>query len=219
MKRYQTIIWDLDGTLLDTLEDLCDSVNEALSVFNLPIKTKKQIRSYVGNGILRLIELAVPDGKHHPHFEEIYGFFKQHYAENCCNKTKPYEGIESILNRLKKCGIQMAIVSNKVDSAVKDLAKIHFKDTISVAIGETEGMEKKPAPDSVFAAMALLGATPDSTVYIGDSEVDVATAANAGIDGLCVSWGFRDKSDLQAVKPAFIADTLAELEDYLNQRA
>jgi len=211
MRKYNTIIWDMDGTLLDTLDDLTDSVNEALKEFGLPIRTRSEIRGFVGNGVLRLVELSVPGGKQHNQFEAIFSFFKSHYATNCRNKTKPYDGLVDLVNELKSHGYRMAIVSNKIDSAVKELAEIYFKDSIEVAIGDSEGLRRKPYPDKVIAALSLMDANQESTVYIGDTEVDIATAENSGIDYICVSWGFRDRQDLQAAGARLIVDAPNEL--------
>lgn len=216
MGKYKTIIWDMDGTLLDTLDDLSDSVNAALRAFGLPEKEKLEVRSYVGNGILRLMELSVPGGKLHPEFGEIFLFFEKYYAKNSRNKTKPYAGFARVLPRLKIQGYQMAIVSNKADYIVKELAQLYFGDTIDVAIGESAGINKKPNPDAVFEAMHLLNANKETTVYIGDSEVDIATAKNAGIDCLSVAWGFRDKSYLQMSEAMYIIDKPEEIPDYLE---
>jgi len=216
MSKYNAIIWDMDGTLLDTLDDLTDSVNAALTEFRLPVRTRDEIRRFVGNGVLRLVELSVPDGKQHSQFEEIFSFFKRHYTKNCRNKTKPYNGLERALPELKAHGYRMAIVSNKIDSAVKELAELYFGDTIDVAIGDTEGKRNKPYPDMVFEAMRLLDAKQKSTVYIGDTEVDMATAENSGLDCISVSWGFRDKQELQKIGAKLIVDTPEELTRVLK---
>ena len=211
MSNYKTIIWDLDGTLLDTLDDLMDSVNAALAEYNLPLRTRQEIRSFVGNGVLRLLELSVPDGKQHPQFEEIFAFFNKHYAKNAQNKTRPYTGIETVLKALKNKGYKMAIATNKVDYAAQELTELYFKDTIDVTIGDSEKIRRKPYPDKVFEAIRMLNAEKESSVYIGDSDVDLETAKNAEIDCICVSWGFRDKEDLVAKGAKVIADTMEEL--------
>ncbi|MBQ8403513.1 MAG: HAD-IA family hydrolase, partial [Clostridia bacterium] len=193
MARYGTVIFDLDGTLLNTLEDLCDSTNFALACFGFPARTLAEVRSFVGNGIGKLIERAVPEGTESSVCAQVLEVFKAHYSENCNNKTRAYDGIEWLLKKLKEEKIKIAVVSNKVDSAVKVLCERYFADYISVAIGETENIRRKPAPDTVFAAMELLGAEKKNTVYVGDSEVDVETAKNAGIGLVAVSWGFRNR--------------------------
>ncbi len=211
MAKYDTVIFDLDGTLLYTLEDLCDSTNFALAHFGYPERTLAQVRSFVGNGIGNLVARAVPNGTSKEECAAVLKVFKAHYAENCNNKTRAYDGVEALLARLKAANIKLAIVSNKVDSAVKALCERYFADYISIAIGEKENIRRKPAPDTVFAAMELLGAENARTVYIGDSEVDVQTAKNAGIDLIAVSWGFRDREALRALGTFPIADTAEEV--------
>jgi len=215
MSKYNTIIWDMDGTLLDTLDDLTDSVNAALTEFHLPVRTRDEIRRFVGNGVRRLVERSVPDGRQQAQFEEIFSFFKNHYAINCRNKTKPYDGLEKVLPEFKAQGFKMAIVSNKIDFAVKELAELYFGNTINVAIGDTEGKRNKPYPDMVFEAMHLLGAQTETTVYIGDTEVDMETAENAGLSCISVSWGFRDRQELKAIGAKLIVDTPKELAGVL----
>lgn len=215
MKKYKTVIWDLDGTLLDTLDDLKDSVNTSLEEYGYPARTKQEIRSFVGNGIRKLVELSVPNGENNPDFDKIFKFFKLHYEKNCNNKTKAYDGIIPLLNKLKEDGISMAIVSNKSDFAVKELADIYFKEFISSAIGESDNIRRKPYPDSVFKAVKELGADKASCVFIGDSEVDIKTAENSGIDCLSVSWGFRTEEQLIKNGAAKVIATPKELELYL----
>ena len=211
MGKYKTVIFDLDGTLLDTLEDLCDSTNFALASYGYPQRTLDEVRSFVGNGIGKLIERALPGGLENADYNAVLACFKAHYGENCNNKTKAYDGIYRLLEVLKAHNMKMAVVSNKVDGAVKELCTRYFSGYFEVAIGEREGIRRKPAPDSVFAAMEMLGAERESTVYIGDSEVDVQTAKNADIDLIAVSWGFRDRREISAMGNLTIADTSEEL--------
>jgi phosphoglycolate phosphatase len=194
-KKIDTVIFDLDGTLLDTLEDLTASVNYALKKFGMPARSKSDVKSFVGNGIRRLMIRAVPDGEDNPSFAEVFDAFKQHYNEHCNDKTKPYEGIPELLAELAARGYSLAIVSNKVDSAVKNLNNRYF-DNIKVAIGDREGMKIKPAPDSVNIALNELGKTRETSVYVGDSDVDLETAKNSGLECISVLWGFRDKEFL-----------------------
>ncbi len=207
MPKYDTVIFDLDGTLLDTLEDLCDSTNFALSQFGYPIRTLSEIRSFVGNGIGVLIEKALPQGKENIHYEEVLKTFKAHYSLNCNNKTHAYDGVDWLLHELKSNGYKIAVVSNKVDDAVKDLCKRYFNDTVEIAIGETETIRRKPAPDEVYTVMDALDATKESAIYIGDSEVDILTARNAQIDCISVSWGFRSEAELIEAGAVMISDT------------
>ena len=215
MSKYKTVIFDLDGTLLDTLEDLCDSTNFALARFGYPERTLSEVRSFVGNGIGKLIERALPCGVATSEYDAVLAEFKAHYATNCNNKTKAYDGIYNLLDSLKSSGIKLAVVSNKVDSAVKELCSRYFREYFEVAVGEKTGIRRKPAPDSVFAAMETFGAKKGSTVYIGDSEVDVETAKNAEIDLIAVSWGFRDREVLAALCDCHIADEPKEIEEFI----
>lgn len=197
MNKMDTIIFDLDGTLLDTLEDLADAVNYALKKYHMPTRTIDEVRCFVGNGVRNLMLRAVPQGEENPVFEEAFLAFKEYYGEHCNDKTKPYDGIMELLNTLKKQGYALGIVSNKIDTAVKELNRKYFTDFIDVAIGEREGVQRKPAPDTVLTALQELGKDKASAIYVGDSEVDVATAKNVGIPCITVLWGFRDKEFLE----------------------
>lgn len=194
---YRTVIFDLDGTLLNTLDDLTASVNFALATFALPARTKEEIRSFVGNGIATLLSRAI--GYDHPNFSEILQTFRGHYGVHCKDQTKEYDGITSLLLKLKARGVQTAVVSNKADFAVKTLSKEYFPNLLQEAVGENEaaGIAKKPAPDSLLAVMKNLNAEKGTTVYIGDSEVDIQTAKNAGVDCISVVWGFKDEAFLK----------------------
>lgn len=196
MKKFDTVIFDLDGTLLNTLEDLADSVNYALTNCDMPERTIDEVRCFLGNGVRNLMLRAVPDGEQNPKFEEAFAVFKEYYGEHCNDKTKPYEGIMELLNVLKEKGYAIGIVSNKIDSAVKELNNRYFKGIIDVAIGEREGVLRKPAPDTVLTALQELGKEKESAIYVGDSDVDIATAKNVGIPCISVLWGFRDKEFL-----------------------
>ncbi|MGI5825530.1 MAG: HAD family hydrolase [Bacillota bacterium] len=211
MKKYDTILWDLDGTLLYTLTDLTNSVNAALTQFNQPAHSQEKVRQFVGNGIRRLMERAVPGGKNNPLFPEIFAAFKADYAKNCNNNTKPFDGIPEILQKLKTAGYRMAIVSNKIDSAVKDLADIHFSETITAAIGDNPEHNKKPAPDNVLLALEQLQSQLSHAIYIGDSEVDIMTAQNAGIPMIIVDWGYKDHDFLANAGGENIVSTPEEL--------
>ncbi len=206
MGKYKTIIFDLDGTLLDTLEDLKNSVNFALGNAGLKERSLEEVRKFVGNGVRRLMELAVPDGENNPDFSRILADFKEHYKVHCNDKTAPYPHIMELLAELKKRGYKMAIVSNKFYGAVQELKKLYFEDYISVAIGEKEGIRKKPAPDTVLEAMKELESKKEDTVYVGDSEVDIATAKNTGLDCIAVAWGFRTKEEQKRAGGKIFAD-------------
>ncbi|MSS64130.1 HAD family hydrolase [Velocimicrobium porci] len=211
MGNYTTVIFDLDGTLLATLEDLTDSVNYALAFYHFPLKSIEEVRQFVGNGVRRLMELSVPNGTQNPKFEETFDLFKKHYNSNCQNKTKPYDGIYNMLSTLLEHQYKIAIVSNKIHSAVAELNQYYFKDFVTVAIGEKEGIAKKPAPDTVNEALRLLGSTNEEAIYIGDSDVDIETAKNAKMPCISVTWGFRDKNFLLAHDAKILIDRPEEL--------
>ena len=197
MKKFDTVIFDLDGTLLNTLDDLADSVNYIMLQYGFPQRSVAEVRSFVGNGVAKLIERCIPDGKANPQFEECLAGYRRHYSSNMLNKTRPYEGIMELLKELSQNKFKLAIVSNKYDSAVKALNKIYFEKYIQVAIGESEAIAGKPAPDTVFKALDELGAAAERTIYVGDSEVDVLTARNSGLVCAGVTWGFRDREALK----------------------
>ena len=217
MGKYEAVIFDLDGTLLNTLEDLADSVNVALANYHYPEKTLDQIRSYVGNGIQKLIERCLDRGRENPDFDLIYEAFRNHYKENCCNKTKPYDGIIDLLCRLKKQKIKMAIVSNKADFAVKELNQFFFRDFLMTAIGEQKGIAKKPEPDMVYQALQELSVPVEHAVYVGDSDVDVKTARRAKIPCISVLWGFRSREFLTQAGATCFAATADELFAILSE--
>ena len=220
---YKTYIFDLDGTLLDTLQDLADSVNYALKEHGMPTHSKDAIRGFVGNGVRLLMERAVPNGAENSMFETVFDSFRQYYMQHSLDTTRPYDGIPELIHELKDRGCQLAVVSNKMMAATQELIA-HFFPEIDVAIGEHEaaGIRKKPAPDTVFEALRQLGVsgkTADNTtasqeaVYVGDSDVDLATARNSGLPCISVLWGFRDKDFLLAHG----ATTFAEKpQDILN---
>lgn len=211
MKKYDTVIFDLDGTLLNTLEDLTDSVNYALALYDFPCRSIAEIRSFVGNGVGRLMELSIPDGLSNPHFEQCLFDFRTHYSKNMWNKTGAYEGIMELLYQLANEHFKMAVVSNKFDTAVKELIQDYFGQYIKVAIGESKNVSRKPAPDTVIKALEQLGSVPEKAVYVGDSEVDVKTAKNAGLVCVGVTWGFRDREVLEREGADYIIDKPDEL--------
>ena len=195
---YQTYIFDLDGTLLDTLGDLAAAVNYALRTHGMPEHSIDDVRQFVGNGVRKLMERAVPDGEAHPDFEAAFATFREYYMHHSLDTTKPYEGIPEALNVLKSKGCRLAVVSNKMMAATQELCRHFFPDTIEVAIGENEaaGIRKKPAPDTVIAALKALGVGQEGAVYVGDSDVDIETARNSGLPCISVLWGFRDREFL-----------------------
>lgn len=196
---YKTYIFDLDGTLLDTLQDLADSVNHALRQYGMPEHSLDDIRRFVGNGVRLLMERAVPEGAQHPLFEEAFATFRQYYMQHSLDTTRPYDGIVETIRELKLRGCRLAVVSNKMMAATQELVA-HFFPDIEVAIGEHEaaGIRKKPAPDTVDEALRQLGVTREGAVYVGDSDVDLLTARNSGLPCISVLWGFRDREFLLA---------------------
>ena len=202
------ILFDLDGTLLDTLDDLLDATNYALEAHGYPQRTKAELRRFVGNGAANQIRLSLPEGSNEDCVQAVLNTYKPYYTANCQRKTAPYPGIAEALAALKG-KYPMAIVSNKPDAAVKALCADFFPGIY--ALGERADCPRKPAPDMVFKAMAAIGA--DSCIYVGDSEVDVITASNAGMPCLSVLWGFRDREDMEAVGAVhFCEDTAAFAE-------
>ena len=193
---YQTAVFDLDGTLLDTLEDLYRAVNAALDRHSLPRRTRNEVRLFVGNGVELLIRRAVPAGCDEEIILSTLTDFKATYAAICKDNTKPYDGILPMLTALRDKGIRVAVVSNKFDAATKALCAEYFGDLVEVAIGERAGVRKKPAPDTVLEALKELGVTAEGAVYVGDSDVDIRTAENCGMDCLSVTWGLRDEDFL-----------------------
>ena len=209
---YEIYLFDLDGTLLDTLDDLTSAVNAALSAYGFGLRSKAEVRSFVGNGIKALIERAIGE-KNHPNFSGVFTAFKEYYKMHCKDQTKPYAGVLDLLKKLNAQGKKCAVVSNKADFAVQELSKEYFGQLICFAIGENEsaGIAKKPAPDMVKKAMSELGGTKENTVYIGDSEVDLQTAKNADLPCISVSWGFKDKDFLLEHGAQFLVDTPSEI--------
>jgi len=201
--KKTTVVFDLDGTLLDTLQDLANAVNYALEQQGMPKRTLEEVRQFVGNGVRLLMIRAVPDGERNPLFEETFALFKEYYGKHCNDNTKPYAGVVELIETLKEKGYAVAIVSNKIDFAVKELNDLYFKGIVPVAIGEKEGIRRKPAgirrkpaPDTVYEALKELGKTKEEAVYVGDSDVDLETAKNSGMPCISVLWGFRDKEFL-----------------------
>lgn len=213
----KAVIFDLDGTLLNTLDDLADSTNYALSKFGYPTRTIEEVRQFVGNGVAKLIERAIPDGKNNPNFEKCLSIFKENYAQNMYNKTAPYNGIIEMLSNLKSKGIKIAVVSNKFDLAVKELCKKYFEGFIDFAAGENEaqGIKKKPAPDTVISVLNEFNFAPEDAVYVGDSDVDIMTAKNSKMPCISVTWGFRDKKFLLENGATILINAPSEIYSHL----
>ncbi len=215
MKRYKAIIFDLDGTLLDTLTDLAEGTNYALRVNDCPERTIDEIRRFVGNGARKLIERAVPDGQVEAALEKVRQDFNVYYKIHCKDHTGPYPGIMEMLQELVQQGYSLGVVSNKPDFAVQELIPEYFPGIFASVSGERQGVAKKPAPDLILEAMKNLRADSSNTVYVGDSEVDLEAAANAGIPCISVAWGFKGRRFLEEQHAGMIIETPSEIQKYL----
>ena len=215
--KYKLMIFDLDGTILETLEDLKNSVNYALSTLGYPTRTHEEVRAFVGNGMLNLIKRSAPVGSSEDEIQNILSVFRTHYAEHKADYTKPYTGIEKVLSVLKNQGAILTVLSNKDDDAVGVLCDKYFPNTFDYTAGNRADRKRKPDPESVHAIINKYGLTTHDTVYIGDSEVDVLTAKNAGVDCIAVSWGFRDRDVLVDAGATVIADDMTKLYEYLTK--
>lgn len=215
-KHYSAVVFDLDGTLLNTLTDLHASVNIALAAYAMPPRTMDEVRTFLGNGYRYLISHCVPQGTSEAAIDEVLKKFETYYYSHSMDTTRPYDGIPHVVETLKARGYKLAIVSNKGMAAVEELAAHFFNDTIAVAIGESADVRRKPAPDAALMAVKRLGVSAAQSLYVGDSEVDIATAKNAGMDCLSVSWGFRTRDHLVKNGATKIIDTPAEILEVLE---
>jgi len=213
--RYKAVLFDMDGTILDTLDDLKSAVNRTLREFSMPECSLEQIRCYVGNGALRLIERAVPTGTSPEKIQEVLAWYKDYYDKNSIISTGPYPGINELMAELKERGMKLAVVSNKPDSTVRELAARFFPGLFQCAIGQQDSIARKPAPDMLYLAMNEMGAELSECVYVGDSEVDIITARNAGMDCISVLWGFRTLDELAESQPQCTVHTAQELLEKL----
>ncbi len=209
--KYSAVIFDLDGTLTDTLEDLKNSVNFAMRSFGFPERTTDEVRSFVGNGVRRLIYLSVPENTPEDIAEKCLDVFKEHYKNNSLVNTKPYDGIIPMLRELRSRGIKTAVVTNKMHEAAEDIVRIFFDGLIDITLGQIDGVAQKPQPDGINLVLEKLGVSKEKAVYVGDSEVDCITAKNAEIPCIGVTWGFRDKSVLIETGAEFIVDNPEEI--------
>lgn len=212
-----TVIFDLDGTLLNTLDDLTDSVNFALGEMGYPLHTTDEVRMMVGHSVIYLIEQALPKGTDKARFDRCLATFEAHYKTNMRNKTAPYDGVMQMLDKLSTAGYKLAVVSNKPDVFTKQLVSELFGQYISIAIGRSEDMPRKPAPDTVWCALDLLNSRRENAVYVGDSDVDVLTAKNAGMPCIGCLWGFRDRETLESAGAEYIVSTTDELVDLVKK--
>lgn len=204
-------IFDLDGTLLNTLDDLWASVNHSLAQNYLPPRSKEEVRSFLGNGAKELLRKSVPSDCDTQTFEQVFSCFRQHYVAHAMDTTRPYEGVIELLAQLKNKGIRTAIVSNKPNAAVQELYHHFFEDVVDIAIGECPEVRRKPSPDMLLKALEQLGCSQEDALYVGDSEVDIATASNSGLPCISVSWGFRDRDFLLSHGATVIIDHPSEL--------
>lgn len=216
MRKRNTIIFDMDGTLLNTLDDIGDSLNYSLEQCGYPTHELNDIRKMIGGGASILLERAAPKNLPEDQMEVLKNVFLGHYFKNSNNKTDLYEGIRPLVSKLKEEGFQMGIVSNKGDKAVKELNEFYFQDQMAMALGERPDITRKPAPDALLLAMDMLGVTKEECIYVGDSEVDAQFSINAGVPCIIVTWGFRDREELAPVNPDAIVDTVDELYEQIH---
>ncbi len=217
--RYKAAIFDMDGTILNTLDDLADTMNYCLRSYGMTERSLSEIRSFLGNGLRVLVEKSVPDDTPMPTIDLICETFADYYKDHCAIRTRPYEGIEDLLRKLRSDGILTAVVSNKVDFAVRELCEEYFDGLFDYSVGEREGQRRKPYPDSVNAVLEYFDISKDEAVYIGDSEVDFMTAKNAGMEVIMVDWGFRDESTLVMMGADLIAHSTDEVYEAIIGRS
>lgn len=209
MMKYKAVLFDMDGTLLDTLADMAAAVNHILSVHGYPLRTEEEVRAFVGNGARKLMERALPPDVTGDAFEALLEEYRQWYEAHACVMTVPYPGVPAVLAALHRAGVRCAVVSNKPDGATRELAARFFPGL--PAFGQQDGIPAKPAPDMVYHALAELGVEASAAAYVGDSEVDVALARNAGLPLVAVSWGFRGREALEEAGAALVVDDAATL--------
>ena len=213
--KYQAVLFDMDGTVLDTLDDLCDSINHSLAEFSLPPVSREHVRQCLGNGAAFLVSHSIPADCSPDLEADVLAFYKPWYDAHCLIKTAPYEGILPMMRSLKEHGLRLAIISNKPDRAVQELSDAFFPGLLELSVGESPSVRRKPAPDTVLTAASQIGLSVDQCVYVGDSEVDLQTARNAGMDCISVTWGFRDEAQLIEAGASVLVRTPEELESLL----
>lgn len=218
MSHIKAVIFDLDGTLLNTLDDLHASVSYALAQLSLPPRGKDETRLAVGDGIANLIARSIEGGKENPQFGDALFLFREHYSLHSTDHTAPYEGILPLLSILRKSGIRIGVVSNKIHSAVRELSARYFHGLIDYAVGEREGIRRKPCPDSLLACIKRLSLSPEDCLYVGDSEQDILTAKNAGIPSLSVTWGYRDRDTLLTAGATTLVDSPEEILTHIAKK-
>ena len=214
--KYDAVLFDLDGTVLDTVEDIADSLNRALENHGFARISTAQAESFLGNGTRRLVELALPESCPECVKEDVIEEYRGLYDRFCHEKTRPYRGMVELIKALKAAGVKTAIVSNKPDSMVQTLERVYYPGVPDIVLGEREGLARKPAPDMVQFALKAIGAEAGRSIYVGDTEVDILTARNAGLGCISVPWGFRSREQLEKAGADPIADTVEELARYLG---
>ncbi len=214
--KYKAVIFDMDGTILNTLEDLKNATNYSLEQFNFPPRTLEEVRLFVGNGIKKLIERAVPAGTSEEQINKVYKVFLEYYEFHSADNTTAYDGIEELVKQLKACGIKTAVSTNKADEAAQELGKKYFNGVFDLIVGQKEGLRTKPAPDSVNEILRIFNIQKKDAIYIGDSDVDIQTAKNSGLDFIGVSWGFRGRAFLQEHGAKNIVDSAFQIFELLK---
>lgn len=214
-KIYDIAIFDMDGTILNTLDDLADSMNYVLKQYNMPVRTIDEVRNFVGNGIRKLIERAAKEGTSEEQIDEMFNTFNEYYKTHCAVKTKAYDGIKELIVKLKAAGIKTAVISNKADYGVQALCEQYFDGLFDYAVGEKKGVRRKPCADSVYHVLEYFDIRQNRAVYIGDSDVDYKTSVNAGVDSIMVTWGFRDEEFLRAIGATRFVNRPEEIYDII----
>ncbi len=214
--NYKLAVFDMDGTILNTLDDLTDSLNAVFARHGIPTRTVEQVRRAVGSGIRLTVERSLPCGTDAKTVDMLFEEMKDYYADHCAERTAPYAGVVDMIKELRAAGVKTAVVSNKIDSAVQELAHVtYFSGCFDTALGEREGLLRKPAPDMVELVLQEMGVSREEAVYIGDSDVDVLTARNSQMDGIFVTWGFRDEDELRAAGATTIVGTVEEVKQLI----
>ena len=219
MAQFDTVLFDLDGTLLNTLRDIADSLNYALARNGQPVRSREEVRAFIGRGIRMLVAQALPQGERDPRYEAIMADYRAHYAVHGCDQITVYPGIKPLLHKLRERGTALAVVTNKPHSDALPMIGKYFGALLPLTVGKKPEAAAKPAPDSVLAAMKILGADPARTLYVGDTEVDLQTAQNAGIPCVLVSWGYRDRAQLETLGALAVIDAPEELYPFVEPSA
>jgi phosphoglycolate phosphatase len=216
--KYDTIIFDLDGTLLNTLDDLADSINTVMQQEGYQTRTKEEVREFIGDGAKMLIKRSLPQGAPDTEVLRCLTMFREIYLKNMRNQTKPYDGIPELLKKLKEMGIKVGVVSNKPDEATREMCRMYFHEDVDAAIGDNPARKRKPEPDNVYEALKQLDSRKDKTLYVGDSDIDAATAKNAGLTCVGVTWGYRSRETLLKAGADHIIDEPQQLIALIDKK-